>query len=221
MDLWRTGKMTRKIALLGAMMALLTTTVEAQERARADSAGVTPRAEGRRATSSVRRMPATRTRMDGSPARALIGQRERLQLTDEQVRRLEALAAQQRESLRPNEPAMLRARADLMEAMQRDNIEGARTAMERMSRLRTDASVARLQARKQARDVLTADQRTRVDEGRRMMTDRGMGRRPDRGMRGSGRRELRQGMRPRGSGLVGPRPGRAPRSAPSPRNRRF
>jgi Spy/CpxP family protein refolding chaperone len=148
-------------------------------------------------------------RAGGPPARMILGQRERLQLTEEQVRRLEALAATQREALRPNEPAMLRVRADLMEAMQRDNIEGARTALDRLSRIRNDQVIAQMRARKEARDVLTAEQRTRLDD-----------------MRAGAMRQMRpaagpgRGMReraPRGGALRGrelaprrPRPNRPP-----------
>jgi Spy/CpxP family protein refolding chaperone len=211
--------MSGKIVLLGAMMALATTTVAAQEPPRTDSARVSPRVERGRARLATRRTPGARVRVDASPARALLGQRERLQLTEEQMRRLEALAREQRESVRPNEPALLRARADLMDAVQRDNIAGARAAMERMSRLRTDATVARLEARKQARDILTAEQRTRVDEARRMTTGRGrMSSRPDRRMRGFDGGKPGLGLRSR---ETGPRVGPSRRFARPPRERRF
>jgi Spy/CpxP family protein refolding chaperone len=123
--------------------------------------------------------------------------RDHLALTDDQVRRLEALAATQREALRPNEPAMLRARADLMEATRRDDIAAARAAMERMARARTDLAVAHLQARKSARDILTAEQRTKLEEGRDAMRQ-GMMRR-DRRPAGPARPgpQLREGRRPR------------------------
>lgn len=173
--------MTRRmLALLGAASLLSVSTLAAQETPPPGGRPPMPRAEGQR----VPRRPApVRPRMDRrpgadrrpmgigprggmamSPARALLGMRERLDLTEDQVRRLEALATSQRAALRPNEPAMLRARADLAEAMQRDNLDGVRTAMERMSRVRIDATIARLQARRQAREILTAEQRARLEE---------------------------------------------------------
>jgi Spy/CpxP family protein refolding chaperone len=174
--------MTRTTTILSAAALLLAAApLSAQDTARAGAPR--PRIEGRRPDGSMAarrpdratagRMPGTMRgnmgpgpRVGGAPAGMILGQRERLQLTDEQVRRLEALATTQREALRPNEPAMLRARADLMEAMQRDNIEGARTALDRLSRIRNDQVIAQMRARKEARDVLTAEQRTRLDDMR-------------------------------------------------------
>jgi len=183
--------MTRTTTILSAAALLFAAMpLAAQDTARAGAPR--PRAEGRRSDAprpGRDAMPRTMRgdmgpgpRAGGAPARMLLGQRERLQLTDEQVRRLEALDATQREALRPNEPAMLRVRADLMEAMQRDNIEGARTALDRLSRIRNDQVIAQMRARKESRDVLTAEQRARLDDGRagamrRMRPAEGPGRR--------------------------------------------
>ena len=172
-------------ALLGATSLLLSATVLAA--AQEPPAGPPrPRAEA-----APRPRPAMdRMGMRGGPARMLLAMRDQLALTDEQVRRLEALAATQRDALRPNEPAMLRARADLMEATQKDDLVAARAAMDRMARLRTDAAMAQLQARKAARDVLTPEQRTRLED-RGAMAMRRMPmmreRREMRGPRGEGR----------------------------------
>lgn len=112
-------------------------------------------------------VPGGRIRMHAfrNPAEAVLRLRERLALTDEQVRRLEALATSQREALRPSGPDLLRARADLLEATSPDiDLDAARAALERLSRLRTDAALARLRARKEVRDVLTAEQRSKLDD---------------------------------------------------------
>src|SRR5438477_8223217 len=66
----------------------------------------------------------------GVPAEMLLNQREELDLTADQVKRLEALAKTQRESLRPPRSQMLRAQADLADAEERDNIDAQRAALE-------------------------------------------------------------------------------------------
>lgn len=96
------------------------------------------------------------------PAARLLGAREELQLTDDQVKRLEALRTSQREALRPPRPARLRAQADLAEAQEKDNIDGERAALEKLAKLRVDEQVAFLKAAKDARDVLTPDQRDKA-----------------------------------------------------------
>ncbi|HYD54619.1 MAG TPA: Spy/CpxP family protein refolding chaperone [Gemmatimonadaceae bacterium] len=194
----------RLLALLGAStMLLAASSAAAQDTARA--ATPRPRAEGRmgmgmgmgpgagpaRAGRQLGPQQRGARQFGGVPARAILAMRDRLALTDDQVRRLEALAATQREALRPNEPAMLRARADLMEATRRDDIPAARAAMERMARARTDLAVAHLQARKSARDVLTAEQRTKLDEARATLVQRG------RAMRAQRLRQPGRAVRPR------------------------
>jgi Spy/CpxP family protein refolding chaperone len=98
----------------------------------------------------------------GSPATAMLRMREGLHLTDEQVRRLQAIESS---ASPPSTSAeLLRARADLMEARRGDgNIDAARSAMDRMHRLRTEQSLAMLKARQDAHRVLTPDQRARVE----------------------------------------------------------
>jgi len=152
-------------ALIGATSLLLATTTLSAAQEPPAAGAPRPRAEGR----AMPRARPDRMMLGGGPAARYLAMRDRLALTDEQVKRLEALAATQREALRPNEPAMLRARADLMEATQKDDLTAARAAMERMARLRTDAAMAQLQARKAARDVLTPEQRIRLDERRGAM----------------------------------------------------
>ncbi|HLU24552.1 MAG TPA: Spy/CpxP family protein refolding chaperone [Longimicrobiales bacterium] len=109
------------------------------------------------------------------PAANLLRLRDALALSDDQVRRLEALAAQQRNQLKPPTADLLRARADLIDATSGEiDVAAARRALERMAKLRTDAAVARLEAQRAARDVLTSEQRSRLDALR--PTRRGMGR---------------------------------------------
>lgn len=102
--------------------------------------------------------------------------RTQLGLSDEQVKQLEALRATQ--AARPSrEPDLLRARADLMQAMQgTGDVAAARKAIERMNSLRTEAMVARLEQRQKMRAILTAEQRTKLDSwrgGRGMRGGRG------------------------------------------------
>lgn len=113
----------------------------------------------------------------GNPARLLLRHREALALTDEQVKRLEALAEAQQKALQPVGPDRLRALADLWQATSGDvNLDAARAALERLSRLQNDAVLARLRARKEARDVLTPEQRTKLDTMVRAAPLRGSGR---------------------------------------------
>jgi len=107
--------------------------------------------------------------------------RQQLGLTEDQVTRLEAL-----QSAAPpprNESDMLRARADLMDATRGDgNISAARAALDRMSRITNDETLAGLKNRQDTRNVLTAAQKSRVDK----MRDN---------MRGEARGRMREGMR--------------------------
>lgn len=108
----------------------------------------------------------------GSPAARILGLRQQLELTDDQVKKLEALQAAPR--AKSSQADRLRAQADLMDAMQGDgNLSAARTALDKMNRLRTDEAIARLKTRQDARAVLTPAQKTKLDNfrqtvGRRM-----------------------------------------------------
>jgi Spy/CpxP family protein refolding chaperone len=152
----------------------------------------------------------------GTPAAMLLSMRAPLALTPEQVTRLEAL----RDAPRPDGQAsdMLRARADLMDAMKGDgNLPAARAAMDRMAKLRTDRAIAGLKARQDARAVLTPAQKTKLDNLRRQAAGRlranrrggaGRGGRAG-GMRGPGRMGgMGSGMRRPGAmgpgGMRGP-----------------
>ena len=107
----------------------------------------------------------------GSPASHLLRMREQLELTDDQVKKLEALQSSPQPTL--NESEMLRARADLMDATKGDvSLEKARAAFDRMARVQTDAQIAQLKSRQELRNVLTLPQRTQFDAMSRTMRDR-------------------------------------------------
>jgi hypothetical protein len=101
----------------------------------------------------------------------LLGLRAQLSLTDDQVKRLEAL--RDAAPPKPNTADMLRARADLMEATQGDgNLTAARAALDKMSRLRTEQMLTGLKARQDARAVLTSAQKTKLDGMRQQLASR-------------------------------------------------
>jgi Spy/CpxP family protein refolding chaperone len=103
-------------------------------------------------------------RVGGTPADLLVRAREQLVLTEEQVTRLEALAAAQRRALAATPGQHLRLRADLLDAMAGEgNPQAARTALDKISAARNERLVAQLRARQEARAVLTDAQRARVD----------------------------------------------------------
>lgn len=116
-----------------------------------------------------------RMRFNLPPARAVLALRSQLALTDGQVTRLEALASAQQAALRPDRAAQLRARADFIDAQQKDNLDAERSALDKIARLRTDAIMARLKARRDVKDVLTPDQRGKLETqfARRMVQRRG------------------------------------------------
>ena len=126
----------------------------------------------------------------GNPAAMLLRLRSELSLTDDQVKRLEAL--QKTPVPKSNASDLLRARADLMDAMQGDgNLPKARTALDRMSALRNERMIGGLKLRQDARAVLTAEQKTTLDNMRSAM-------------RGKMRDNARQGLRDgRGGGRAG------------------
>jgi Spy/CpxP family protein refolding chaperone len=164
----------------------------------------------------------------GSPAAMVLRLRSELQLTDEQVKKLEAL--QDAPKPAANEADLLRARADLLEATQGDgNLSKARTALDRMSALRNERMIAGLRQRQEARAVLTSAQKTRLDNLRRQLRNRGgargqrgprmggkgVGRGQGRGMAGQFGPRGGQGMRGGMRGMPGMRRGMGP-GAPVP-----
>ena len=107
----------------------------------------------------------------GGDGMNLIRMREQLDLSDEQVKKLEALQSTARPQF--NQADKLRAQADLLDATKGDvNLEKARAAYERMARLRTDVQVSQLKLRQDARNVLTPAQRTKADAMRASARDR-------------------------------------------------
>lgn len=179
---------TRSHLVLASALVCLTfaTSVEAQgpvrPRPRDPAAGATGPQPGvmRRGGApsgpdGVQRVPRGRR---GNPAAMLLGLRGPLALTDEQVTRLEALAAVGAPQRSASD--MLRVRADLMDAMQGDgNLNSARAALDKMSRLRNDAMIAGLKQRQESRAILTSDQRKALDNMRQTARERG-----GRGVRG-------------------------------------
>ena len=118
--------------------------------------------------------------MGNAPAAHLLRMREPLKLTDEQVKRLESLNASQTQALTPSRGAALRVEADLADAMQGEgNLVAARAAMEKGAKLHIDQAILHMQAMKDARAVLNADQRAQTDAMRSMMGNARAG-----GMRG-------------------------------------
>ena len=142
----------------------------------------------------------------GDAASPLLRARRELDLTDEQVKKLEALA-----SAAPpinNRSDMMRAQADMMDATKGDgNLVAARAALEKMSRLHNDAEIARLQSRQNMRAILTPTQKAKFDNMRGMMRN-GMGKRRLhngglRGGRGMDRRQMRFGQQMGRPGQIG------------------
>ena len=126
----------------------------------------------------------------GGPVGNLLRMRQQLELTDDQVKKLEALQTAPMPQMNPAD--MMRARADLMDATRGDvNLEMARAAFDKMSRLRTDQQLAHLKVRRDVRNVLTSAQRAKVDAFQQNMQGR---------MRGEMRGRMR-GMGPGGEGM--------------------
>ncbi len=137
------------------------------------------------------------------PAAALLRLRTQLELSDEQVQRLEALAATQRSALKPSPSQQMRLRADLMDAMAGDgNPQAARAALDKLSALQNERVVLAMNARKEARAVLTPAQRTKAEARRGPGNRMRPGARGQRGDRVGDRAGDRAGDRrgPRASG---------------------
>lgn len=131
----------------------------------------------------------------------LLRARTQLELTDEQVQRLEALAAAP--APKSNATDMMRAQADLLDATQGDaNLAGARAALDKLSRLRNDQLLARIKSQQDVRAVLTTAQKTKVDNMRQQLRKR-IGAKRQRGMRQGGTRQ--GGMTQDGMGQGGMR----------------
>lgn len=103
--------------------------------------------------------------MTGSPG-AILQHRDSLGLSDEQVRRLEALRDGARKDMREAMTDMLAARSALREVVAAQQLDeaGARAALERMGRAHTDMGLTMLRSRRDALAVLTAAQRKQFDK---------------------------------------------------------
>jgi Spy/CpxP family protein refolding chaperone len=149
-----------------------------------------------------------------SPAEMLLRQRERLKLTDDQAKRLEALGKTQRDAIKPQRSNMLRAAADLADAEEKENFDSQRSALEKMAKIRIDQDIAQRKAMKDARDVLTPEQRDLMPGTMR----RGMGRGGRGGRAGFGRGMMQPGRGGMGQGMPPMRPpvgATSPPAAPS------
>lgn len=150
----------------------------------------------------------------GSPAAMLAHMKTPLNLSDDQVKRLEALAATQKAALQPNEGAMLRARADLADARKGEgDLPLTRKALEKLAALRVDGAIAHLKAMQEARAILTAEQRDKLPTMRGRMGGRGFhgghaGAGAHHGWGGPGGGQGQMRMHEGGPGQMGPgRPG--------------
>ena len=208
---------SRSYALVLAMSAFVPSLLTSQTPPRQRPAP-RPRAAVAPAPGPMNAQPGPGDRMRGPigrghPAVMLLRARQQLELTDDQVNRLEALAAAP--GLKSNASDMMRARADLLDATQGDgNLAGARAALDKLSRLRNDRMLARIKTQQDVRAVLTPVQKTKVDNLRRQLRNRA-GAKRQRGMRQGG---LRQGRGQMGPGMM-PRNPEGPQG-PKPRMRR-
>ncbi len=154
----------------------------------------------------------------GGAASHLLRARRQLELTDEQVKKLEALAS----AATPinNRSELLRAQADMMDATKGDgDLAAARAALDKMSRVRNDGAIARLKSRQDMRAILTPTQKAKFDNMRGMMRDRmgkrGMHNGGGRGGAGMNHRQMRSGQQMGRPGQpMGPRNRQAPPMRP-------
>ena len=169
---------TLRIATGAAALVLTATASLAAQQ----GAGRAPAGPARQMPQADRMPDMPRGPMGNTPAAHLLQMREHLKLTDDQAKRLEALNTAQAQALAPQRGAALRVAADLSDATQGDgNIAAARAAMEKGAKLHIDQAIAHLQAMKDARAVLTTDQKAQMDAMGPMM---GAGRMGGMGMRG-------------------------------------
>jgi len=199
----------RSQMLLAATVVSIAFTMPLQAQGAAGAPGPRPRGGqgpqmGGRRAGGPEGVPGAR----GNPASMLLRMRSQLELTDDQVTKLEAL----QNSAAPRESGadQLRARADLMDAMQGDgNLSKARAALDRMSALRNERMIAGLKQRQEVRGILTATQKTKLDnwkqQRRGQMRGQLRGRAQDRGAMRGGRGPKGQGRRMQGPpGQFGP-----------------
>lgn len=164
----------RFVALTLALSALIPTLATSQGRpTRVPRAAGSPQQDGARGPMGAQAGPGDRMRGPAGrhPAAMLLRGRQQLALTDDQVQRLEAM----QRAARPQTSAsdVMRIRADLLDATQGDgNLAGARTALDKLSRLRNEQMISRIKLQQDARAVLTPVQRTKVDNLRQQLRGR-------------------------------------------------
>lgn len=204
----------RGTALAVALTAMAMTTPAGAQQTTARPGAANTRARASMTDTARARMQRLQMPIrSGSPATRLLRLRSSLNLTDEQVQRLENLQKAGSPSL--NRAEMLRAQADLLEATRGEvNLAAARKAMDRMSAVRNDQAIAALKARQDARAVLTADQKARYDNMNMNMRQTAGRSGAARTMRGFGpAAPARRAMPAPGAGRMGLGPSPAPRPA--------
>ena len=97
---------------------------------------------------------------------ALLSQREALGLTTDQVQRLEALEERARAAREPMMAGMHTIHQEIRSATEGDRFDeaAARAAFERMGDLHTEMAVAMLRTSSEARQVLTPEQRSQLQD---------------------------------------------------------
>ena len=135
----------------------------------------------------------------------MIRMRQQLDLTDDQVKRLEAMRGASAPAMNPAD--RLRAQADIMDATRGDiNMEKARAAFDRMAKTRTDQQLGRLKIQQDARNVLTPAQKAKVDAMRGQMRG-GKGKAGGQKTNKMRKQMRKQMMRQRLGGMMGRRQG--------------
>lgn len=138
--------------------------------------------------------------MAQSPA-AVLQQREKLGLTDAQVKQLSTLEEGAKKARAQAMEQMRAMHQEIEKASQGDRFDeaAARSAFDRMGKLHTETGVAMLRTRQQVRQILTADQRQKLDGMADGMME-GMGGMDSRPMMHSGMTGGMKGMHMPGTG---------------------
>lgn len=167
---------TKLIAVAAAILVAATFTVSrAQQRDTAQAGTDTPRMMEMPGMPAMRAMRWMMKMMDGCPMmqamtggpEALLGHREALRLSNDQVARLTELRDAAEAGMRDAMAQLTAARKALDDAADAGRLDEAavRAALQRMGRAHADMAVAMLRARAEARAVLTPDQREKLERG--------------------------------------------------------
>lgn len=122
-----------------------------------------------------------RSGMRGANPSMLLAQRDVLELTDDQVQRLEELQEKQKGMMKGMHEGMMAVRGQMRDAMDAESpdMEAYRSALEGMADQMVSHHMQRARFQQQVLDVLTPEQREKLQTGmqmmRHMMGDRGMG----------------------------------------------